>query len=115
MGLPPRTLYIYSVANNRNIASVIGDEPVEVQTVDLDFEALLQARSILWWEGVDSYLQMREQSLETSFPSVELFEEVDDNSYMPRESSFESDEGNKQYFEPTGSDITITEDTEIYD
>lgn len=115
MGLPPRTLYIYSVANNRNIASVIGDEPVEVQTVDLDFESLLQARSILWWEGVDSYLQMREQSLETSFPSVELFEEVDDNSYMPRESSFESDEGNKQYFEPTGSDITITEDTEIYD
>jgi hypothetical protein len=115
MGLPPRTLYIYSVANNRNIANVIGDAPVEVQTVDLDFEALLQARSILWWEGVDSYLQMREQSLETSFPSVELFEEVDDNNYMPRESSFESDAGNKQYFEPTGSDITITEDTEIYD
>lgn len=115
MGLPPRTLYIYSVANNRNVASVIGDAPVEVQTIDLDFETLLQARSILWWEEVGSYLRMREESLETSFPSVELFEEVDDNTYMPRESSFESDEGNRQYFEPTGVDITLTEDNQIYD
>jgi hypothetical protein len=66
------------------------------------------SESTLWFEESGDSLMLRESSLLTSEPAVELWEEGPNNTLMPLESSQETTGVNVVYFEETGQYLTIT-------
>ena len=65
------------------------------------------AESTLWFEESGNSLVLREESLLTSEPALELWEEGANNTLIPLESSQEATGENTIYFEETGQYLTI--------
>ena len=74
------------------------------------------AVSTQWFEDIGSdQLAMRESSIDTSNPAVQLWESAGSDKYTPRSEPYSSNSESAQYFEELGSHITTIDSAQSLD
>lgn len=84
-----------------------GETEWKVAPYNLTHNTAENSLSIQWFEkDQEGDLILRAASLDSQGPAIELWEAVNSTDYSPRESDYETEEANVQYFEDVNGDIS---------